>query len=591
MAIEKQMEMFDDGGLMDEGGSVDPVSGNDVPSGSTKEEVRDDIPAQLSEGEFVLPADVVRYHGLEKIMELRDEAKQGLQRMEDMGQMGNADEATIPDGIPFDINDLDIDDTLEYNQGGVVMQPGFTGIQTTQPSQFQNYQGQFVPYQPASVATPAASQQYVSPTYVPPTQAVTPVLQQQQLPEFQNFISTPTGGYDELREYRNATTGEIRQIPFVNGQPIYPIPEGFTYVDPEATKTEEVTTTPTTVQTTRVREEGDDGPKEPTPGLFRTFDAEGKQTTFGITPGVGTDIASIIDPMSKVSVGLDQQAINDLSAAGIDVLGIQNKTLGTQTKFSGSQLEALQPHLNRLAFQNRVKDVEQSDAFKDLASIIDDRSILDKVKDAVVDVAMRGTTSAEYSKAVREMAVSIANASESQSERDDIANRVADMLRDPENQKTRTELGMDLAPVMTGKEYEAQKTLARDIERNTARRAALDKITRAAKESIASKPDASTPSFRASRDLEDRSTPSSRVERDVLDRVRDAAQDSLDRDSGMSTAEMAARDYSGGDSRGEFSGSGGFRSQATGDRTSSRVGFDKGGIAKQMKKSGLSSKK
>ena len=54
---------FEEGGLMDEGGTVDPVSGNDVPVGSTQEEVRDDIPAQLSEGEFVLPADVVRYHG------------------------------------------------------------------------------------------------------------------------------------------------------------------------------------------------------------------------------------------------------------------------------------------------------------------------------------------------------------------------------------------------------------------------------------------------------------------------------------------------------------------------------------------------
>ena len=48
--ISGQMEMFEDGGLKDEGNTVDPVSGNDVPPGSTQEEVRDDIPAQLSEG-------------------------------------------------------------------------------------------------------------------------------------------------------------------------------------------------------------------------------------------------------------------------------------------------------------------------------------------------------------------------------------------------------------------------------------------------------------------------------------------------------------------------------------------------------------
>jgi hypothetical protein len=128
--MAKQMEMFDDGGLMDEGGTVDPVSGNDVPVGSTQEEVRDDIPAQLSEGEFVMPADVVRYHGLDKMMALRDEAKMGLQRMDDMGQMGNSEEAIIPDGVPFGMDDLEIEDDgepQEFNLGGVVQAPG-TGI-------------------------------------------------------------------------------------------------------------------------------------------------------------------------------------------------------------------------------------------------------------------------------------------------------------------------------------------------------------------------------------------------------------------------------------------------------------------------------
>jgi hypothetical protein len=53
--------------LKDQGNTKDPISNNPVPVGSTKKEVRDDIPANLSEGEFVLPADVVRYHGLEKL--------------------------------------------------------------------------------------------------------------------------------------------------------------------------------------------------------------------------------------------------------------------------------------------------------------------------------------------------------------------------------------------------------------------------------------------------------------------------------------------------------------------------------------------
>lgn len=92
-AVEQTDIMLADGGIMQEGGTVDPVSGNDVPTGSLKEEVRDDIDAKLSVGEFVIPADVVRYIGLEKLMKIRDAAKEGLARMAEVGQMGNAEEA------------------------------------------------------------------------------------------------------------------------------------------------------------------------------------------------------------------------------------------------------------------------------------------------------------------------------------------------------------------------------------------------------------------------------------------------------------------------------------------------------------------
>ena len=130
--MARQMELFEpvergfeEGGLMDEGGMVDEESGNEVPPGSLREEVRDDIPAQLSEGEFVFPADVVRYIGLETLMRMRQEAKQGLAQMEAMGQMGNSEEATVQDDLPFDMYDLDIEEDEGYNmqQGGVVEDP------------------------------------------------------------------------------------------------------------------------------------------------------------------------------------------------------------------------------------------------------------------------------------------------------------------------------------------------------------------------------------------------------------------------------------------------------------------------------------
>ena len=67
---------------------VDPVSGNEVPPGSLPEEVRDDIPAQLSEGEYVVPADVLRFYGMKFFEDLRKNAKIELAQMEANGRIG-----------------------------------------------------------------------------------------------------------------------------------------------------------------------------------------------------------------------------------------------------------------------------------------------------------------------------------------------------------------------------------------------------------------------------------------------------------------------------------------------------------------------
>ena len=260
--MAQQMELFEDGGLKDEGGTVDPVSGNDVPPGSTQKEVRDDIPAQLSEGEFVFPADVVRYIGLEKLMQMRQEAKMGLQQMEDMGQMGNSDEATMPDDLPFDIYDLDIDDGPEYNVGGFVpAQPNPYGIAGTQPSQFAQGVGGYTPYQMPQYMTAPVAQAYVPPAqqFVPVTPAPTP------LPTPGEFLpETPTDPSMESVEYINPETGERRVFTFVGGQPTVPIPEGFIPVKDYEAQQPPTTATPTpTVETARVREEDPSEPMDP----------------------------------------------------------------------------------------------------------------------------------------------------------------------------------------------------------------------------------------------------------------------------------------------------------------------------------------
>ena len=178
VSMQKQMSMFEDGGLLDEGGMVDEVSGNDVPIGSTRKEVRDDIPARLSEGEFVFPADVVRFYGLEKLMELRQNAKMGLKRMEEMGQMGNSDEATLPDDLPFGMDDLVIiAEPQEFAEGGMP--------QTTP-----------LPIAPVPTRGPNTS-----------------------------LLSGMTGGM-RMVTYVN-DEGNTMVIPHVNGVPIYPIPDGY----------------------------------------------------------------------------------------------------------------------------------------------------------------------------------------------------------------------------------------------------------------------------------------------------------------------------------------------------------------------------
>ena len=94
--MNRQMNLFSRGGLGDDGMQRDPVSGNEIPPGSLAEEVRDDIPAQLSEGEYVVPADVVRFFGVKYFEDLRVEAKMGLQSMEADGRIGGE-----PVGMPM----------------------------------------------------------------------------------------------------------------------------------------------------------------------------------------------------------------------------------------------------------------------------------------------------------------------------------------------------------------------------------------------------------------------------------------------------------------------------------------------------------
>ena len=111
IAMKEQMEM-NFGDVPDNTIGVDPVSGNDIPLGSTAENVRDDIPANLSEGEIVIAADVVNFHGVKLFEDLRKEAKMGYAQMAEDGRIGGEpmDMDTANVGIEISLEDLEIED-------------------------------------------------------------------------------------------------------------------------------------------------------------------------------------------------------------------------------------------------------------------------------------------------------------------------------------------------------------------------------------------------------------------------------------------------------------------------------------------------
>jgi len=154
-----------------EGGEVDPVSGNDVPPGALPEEVRDDVDAKLSGGEYVVPADVLRFYGVKFFEGLREKAKMKLAEMDAGGRIGGDTEEEDDDELPFSDEELmaiDDEETPEMAEGGIV--PG------TDPN---------------------------------------------SLPQ-----SALTGQGMETKTYVNAA-GAPMSILFMNGKPLTPIPPGY----------------------------------------------------------------------------------------------------------------------------------------------------------------------------------------------------------------------------------------------------------------------------------------------------------------------------------------------------------------------------
>lgn len=88
--LENQLQAFANGGSpMPSPTAIMPPPQadpqNPPPIGSTPSNVADDIDAKLSEGEFVLPADVVKFYGVDYFHKLITKAKEGMLKMAESG--------------------------------------------------------------------------------------------------------------------------------------------------------------------------------------------------------------------------------------------------------------------------------------------------------------------------------------------------------------------------------------------------------------------------------------------------------------------------------------------------------------------------
>jgi len=264
-AVKDMNTLFAEGGMNDQGGTVDPVSGNDVPPGSLQNEVRDDIDAKLSEGEFVIPADVVRYIGLERLMKLRDEAKQGLSRMNEIGQMGNAQEVANPEALHEDDGGFtsEVDDIMEE-------------VDMDSRGEKRFAAGGF--------AEPGTD--YLAKYNIPKTSITNPAL--------------------DVRAYKNAE-GRVMYITFFNDKPSIAIPAGYEFAGTANQFLAEVKKTDdkkdSVVTATETIESGGDGPTGPAGGpAVGTGSGVGgpSGTSIGNSP-IGIAIGAIANAISSIT--------------------------------------------------------------------------------------------------------------------------------------------------------------------------------------------------------------------------------------------------------------------------------------------------
>ena len=204
--VNKQMETI----------GFDPVSGNEVPLGGTPEGVRDDIDAKLSKGEMVIPEYAVNYHGVETYIKSIQKAQEGYQQIQDMGLLGNPDEAIMDESEP--LPKMGDEDIPEYQTGGLTT----TALAPISPVTL-----------PSVPTTPSVD---LTQPLAPVSTQVTPTMQSVGSLD----VSTlQVGGY-KIIPYVNAA-GNTLYVPSINGQIIGAVPTGYSPATEQQTASQQTT--------------------------------------------------------------------------------------------------------------------------------------------------------------------------------------------------------------------------------------------------------------------------------------------------------------------------------------------------------------
>ena len=337
---ENQMEMMlEGGGLNEQGGTVDPVSGNEVPDGATQAGVRDDIPAMLSEGEYIMNEASTRYHGVGKLNAMQEEAKQGYNQMEQDGLMGQEVDQT-EEALPFGMADLSVSD----EEGRELMMAEGGDVSTVRKLN----------------------------TSLDDNVGTNPPTERRPQPTFGDSMGG--GGGFTFKMYTHPD-GRNMMVPYMNGIPMFNIPEGFVLTDPNnpVTPTPVVNPTVTPAEVVKPVEYGG-GPDDPEAGKPAGYDT--------MTP---TEIFAFGNLLDKVP-GLRDKYPGQREA---------EETAIAQMKAESKKSDARKvAELAELAKQRKALEAKEAEKTR-LSKMEEDKIAADKVRAAKAAIALAEKKAAE----------------------------------------------------------------------------------------------------------------------------------------------------------------------------------------------------